>query len=125
MGFSVGNFATIKQVENKGNYTTAKITISKKDKKLDKYVCSFSGWATFVGDAHLCKPQAEQRIKILQCDVSNGYADSIGEQKWSAKPQFTVYKYELQSQNGSSNGNSPALTPMDFVDFDTDTDLPF
>ena len=43
MGFQSGSFAKIKTAEDKGNYTNAKIVISKKVKGTDKYVCDFAG----------------------------------------------------------------------------------
>lgn len=124
MGFSIGNFAKIQQIDNKSNYTNCKITISKREKKTNNFVCVFSGWVKFIGQAHLCRPQVGQKIKITSCDVTNGYLDADGMQKWNNKPQFVIFTYELQNNenNSSSNGNSPI---MDFADLGADTDLPF
>ena len=123
MGFSNNSFATIKEAENKGNITSCKLTISKKDKTTGKYTCTFSGWASFVGNAHLCKPMAGQKIKIINCDVSNGYEGSDGEQKWLNTPRYTVFAYELQGEISSQAFTNPP--PMDFTELATDDELPF
>jgi hypothetical protein len=107
MGFSVGSYAKIKEVDNKGNYTKAKIVISKKIKGSNpaQYVCSFSGWVTCVGNAHSKAPTAGQKIKITNCDVNNGYLDRDGTQKFNNSPQFTLYDYELDGQAPMPSGN--------------------
>jgi hypothetical protein len=134
MGFSTNAFAKIKEVADKGNYSVVKLTITKKDKVTGNFICTFSGSVTFVGQAHLCRPLANQKIKITSCDVNNGYADSTGEQKWNTHPQFVVYKYELQdgntTPNTNYNTNAPQYAPnfappMDFAELDDDSDLPF
>ena len=131
MGFSVGSYAKIKEVENKGNFSKGKITISKKvpNSTPAKYVCTFTGWVTFVGKAHQCRPMAEQRIKITNCDVNNGYLDRDGQQKFNNSPQYTIYEYELQD-GGHSGGYMPTgygATPSGFEElpFGEDSSLPF
>ena len=110
MGFSNGAFAKIKEVDNKGNYTKAKIVISKRIRNSNpsQYVCTFAGWVTFVGKSHLCRPQAGQKIKITSCDVTNGYLDQSGEQKFSQAPQCTIFEYELQQDGAQGNTYVPS-----------------
>lgn len=106
MGFSVGSYAKIKEVDDKGNYAKLKITISKKlkDKVPAQYICTYAGWVTCVGKAYQNRPMAGQKIKITNCDVTNGFADrTTGEQKFTNSPQCTIFEYELQSD---SQGNS-------------------
>ena len=133
MGFSNGAFAKIKEVDNKGNYTKAKIVISKKVKNSDpaKYICTYAGWVSMVGKAHLTKPMPGQKIKITNCDVTNGYLDQSGEQKFSQAPQCTIFEYELQQDGAQGNtyvpsaytqGSSGGFEQMDFAD---DNSLPF
>ena len=108
MGFSVGSYAKIKEVENKGNYSKAKIVISKKIKGSNpaQYVCTFAGWVTCVGNAHSKNPMAGQKIKITNCDVTNGYADKVtGEQKFMNSAQCTLFDYELDNQAPMPSGN--------------------
>ena len=127
MGFSNGAFAKIKTVENKGNYTIAKIVISKKikDSNPAQYVCTFAGWATFVGKAHQCRPMGGQRIKITNCDVTNGYLDQSGQQKFANSAKCTIFEYELQQDGAQGNtyvpsaylgGSSGGFEPMDMDD---------
>ena len=127
MGFSANAYATIKKVDVKQNMTNCKITISKKDKARDKYVCLFAGWVSFVGNAHLCKPQVGQKIKITNCDVSNGYLDREGEQKFRNTPQFAIFGYELQGDlpTQSPTPSFAAQSPINFEYIGTADDLPF
>ena len=136
MGFSVGSYAKIKEVENKGNYSKAKLTISKKikDSNPAQYVCTFVGWVNCVGNAHSKRPMAGQKIKITNCDVNNGYADRVtGEQKFMNSAQFTLYDYELDGQASmpSGNGYMPSgyggnnSMPSGFDEIPLDSSLPF
>jgi hypothetical protein len=107
MAFQNGSYARIKETEDKGNYTKAKIVISKKIKGTDKYVCTFAGWVTFVGKAHQCRPMSGQKIKLGSCEVSNGYLDKEGNQQFSKSPQYTIYDYELQGDENSATAVQP------------------
>ena len=120
MAFQTGSYAKIKEIEDHGNYTKAKIAISRKIKGTDKYVCSFAGWVTFVGKAHQCRPMANQRIKLGSCDVSNGYLDKDGNQLFSKTPQYTIYDYELQGENNAA----PIIQP-NWEELSSDDQLPF
>ena len=122
MAFQNGSYAKIKEVEDKGNFTKAKISISKRVKNSnDKYVCEFAGWVTMVGKAHHCRPMVGQRIRLISCDVSNGYLDREGNQQFAKSPQFTIYEYELQ--DGVAN-SAPAVQP-NWETLSNDDDLPF
>ena len=109
MGLRNNTYATIKTVENKGNFTVCKITVGNKDKQRGKPYCSFVAYATFVGEAHKSNPQAGQKIKITSFEVTNGWLDKFtGEQKFNDKGyQFTIYEYttdEAPVQQPGSTG---------------------
>lgn len=130
MGLRVNAFATIKEAIDKGNYTDCKITISRKDKKRNNvWYNTFTGYATFVGKAHLLRPMKDQRIKILDFEVTNGYLDYNGEQKWNDKCKVAIFDYELQdlTQNKTPNYGVPNYTQntMNFEDIGTEDELPF
>ena len=111
MGFSNGAYAKIKEVDDKGNFTKAKIAISKKVKGSNpaQYICSFAGWVSMVGKAHQCRPMSGQKIKITNCDVTNGYLDrATGEQRFSQAPQCTIFEYELQTDGAPNNSYMPS-----------------
>lgn len=123
MGFANGAYAKIKSVEDKGNFSKVKISISKKVKNSNppKYVCAFAGWVSFVGKAHQCRPLSGQKIKITNCDVANGYLDRDGEQKFTNSPQYTIFEYELQQEIG---GGVP-LSQLNLEELSENDDLPF
>lgn len=122
MGFSVGNYAKIKEVkEVKENYTVAKLSFSKKNKATNEYETNFIGVARFVGNAHLQKPMVDQKIKITACDVTNCYVKD-GKVEFPERPQYVVFSYELQD----SNGTTPQPIRVEQVmAIANDDDLPF
>lgn len=129
MAFQTGSYAKIKEVEDKGNFSNVKISISKKDARTGTYCCTFSGWVRFVGNAHKFRPMADQRIKLGSCCVTNGYMTSTGEQAFTRNPQFTVFDYELQTDGAKSSGGgyNPYVgnSGDGFMAIDNTSDLPF
>ena len=108
MGFREGSFARVWSVEDKGNYSTARITVSKKDKNTSTYVQDFSdGYVRLVGQAHTAFQgvQVDDKkgvsIKISSCDVSNVYTSPNG--KVSYTPHYTIFGLEFPDKNGNGN----------------------
>lgn len=122
MGFSVGNYAKIKEVkEVKENYTVVKLSFSKKNKATNEYETNFIGVARFVGNAHLQKPMVDQKIKITSCDVTNCYTKD-GQMVFPERPQYVVFGYELQEGNGNASQPIKVEQALPIAD---DDDLPF
>ena len=120
MGFSVNSFAKIWEVEDKGKFALCQITVSAKNRATKAYEKTFSGKVAFFGDAYNCKPMAGQKIKILNCDVTNrAFVKPDGTKTYPVA--YSIFKYELQD-DGNSSANAPTLTEM--VDFG-DSDIPF
>ena len=118
--FSVNAYAKIKSItEIKDKYTIAKISISSKNKMTNKYETDFIANVRFVGNAHLQKPMAEQRIKITSCGVSNCYTKD-DKLEFPKNPTYTIFGYELQD----SNGQPSASTSIPTFEVDGET-LPF
>ena len=104
MGFRNDAYARIWEVEEKGNYSVGKISISRKDKDTGKYNVEFQdGFVRFVGQAHkaLQGVQIDSAkgisVKISSCDVSSIYKGKDG--KTSYYPHYTVFGIELQDEN--------------------------
>jgi hypothetical protein len=131
MGFTNGAYAKIKEVEDKGNYTKAKISISKRVKNSNpaQFICTYAGWVSMVGKAHQCRPLAGQKIKITNCDVTNGYLDRDGQQKFSQSAQCTIFEYELQQEGAQGNSYVPpsynSASSVGFEPMEDDGSLPF
>jgi hypothetical protein len=106
--FSVNSYAKIKEVEDKGNYSVCKISISKKNKQSGKYETDFVGKVRFVGQAHLQRPLKDQRIKITSCGVSNCYIKD-DKLEFLNTPTYTVFAYELQDNDGAISSDRPIL----------------
>ena len=117
--FSVNSYAKIKEVEDKGNYSVCKISISKKNKQSGKYETDFVGKVRFVGQSYLQRPLKDQKIKITSCGVSNCYVKD-DKLEFLNIPTYTVFAYELQEDsNGSSSSEPFKLEPIN------ESDLPF
>lgn len=116
--FSVNSYAKIKEVEDKGNYSVCKISISKKNKQSGKYETDFVGKVRFVGNAHHQRPLANQKIQITSCGVSNCYTKD-GKLEFPKMPTYTIFEYSLQDDNGATTSDRPILEEID------STQLPF
>lgn len=110
MGFRVGSFAKIWSYENKGNYSTCRLSISRKNKNTDAYETDFTdGFVRLVGNAHkdIQGIQIDEKkgynIKISSCDVTNVYTSPDG--KVSYTPHYTIFGFEEANFNGQNQGN--------------------
>lgn len=116
--FSTNVYAKIKEVEDKGSYSICKISTSKKNRATDKYETDFVGKVKIVGDAHLQRPMANQRIKITSCGVQNCYTKD-DKLEFLKIPTYIIFGYELQEDSGAVSTPNPILEPI------TEDQLPF
>ena len=137
MGFRQDAYARVWGVENKGNYSTARITISRKDKTTNTCTTDFQdGFVRLVGQAHTAfqgltiDEKKGVPIKISSCEVTNVYTAPDG--KVSYTPHFTIFGVEIQDGNTNSKGNNTNSTQVQsgedgFLDIPDgiDEDLPF
>ena len=126
MGFSVGSYAKIWEVEDKnGKYALVKLSVSQKNKTTQKYETTFNGKVAFFGKAYGCRPQEGQKIKITNCDVTNkAYVKPDGTKTYPFA--FSVFEYELQEELGANtssttNTHTPTMYSLD----DDEGDIPF
>lgn len=109
MGFRQGAYAKLWKVENKGNYSVAQISISKKDKETGEYNTEFQdGFVRLVGNAHetaknLQITKSGVSIQITSCDVTNKY-DPQSEKSYV---NFTIFGFEIPS---GDNAEKPSKT---------------
>lgn len=122
MGFRQGAYATVWEVSNKGNISSVRLSVSKKDKETGEYSTEFSGFCTFIGDAHKKAANLKERdkIKITECDVST-YYDKKTQKNYT---NFKVFKFEENSNIISANSKpdidsvqAPEFAAMDEDDF--------
>lgn len=123
MGFRTGAYATVWETkQGNGNYTDARISISKKDRRTDQYVTDFSGFVRLVGTAHqnAATLKERDRIKIGDCEVTNSY----NKEKNVTYTNYAIFSYEDVNggnANTASNGQGDfsTMAPPD------EDDLPF
>ena len=121
MGFRTRAYATVWETKKgNGNYTDARISISKKDKRTDQYVTDFSGFVRLVGAAHQSAGNLKERdrIKIGDCEVTNSY----NKEKNTTYTNYAIFNYEDASGNGSNQNSANDFATMAPPDED---DLPF
>ena len=113
MGFRQGTNATIWSYENKGNYSTCRLSISRKNTNTNAYETDFTdGYVRLVGNAHKAiqgvhiDEKKGYRIKITSCDVSNVYTNSKGETSYT--PHYTIFAFEepIYSNQGNNTGKT-------------------
>jgi len=110
MGFRQGAYARIWSYENKGNYSTCRLSISRKNKNTDAYETEFTdGFVRLVGNAHQAIQgiQIDEKkgynVKISSCDVTNVYTAPDG--KVSYTPHYTIFGFEDANTSGQNQGN--------------------
>lgn len=107
-----GGFARVWSVKDKGNYSTARVSVSRKNKDTDAYTTDFSdGYVRLVGNAHKAFKDVkidEKKgvgIRITLCDATNVYTSSDG--KTSYTPSWTIFGLDiLDSTQNKNKGNS-------------------
>lgn len=108
MGFRQNGYMMVWAVEpsKSGNTTKVRLSSSRKNKNTDKYEQDFSGFCTFIGDAHKAASHLKERdrIKILECDVGTTY-DKENKREYV---NYKVFSFEM-----ADGGNSPSNAKQD------------
>lgn len=133
MGFRTGAYCNVWEVTpKKDTVTSARISISKKNRQTDEYEQEFGGFVSFLGTAAAHKAaglKRGDRIRLGDVDVTRRY-DS---QKETEYTNFNIYSFEIEGEaNGSQRVAEPA-SASSFINeglsgFDGDPDearLPF
>ena len=145
MGFHAGAFAKVWSVDDKGKYSIANVSISRKNKDTNEYEMEFQdGFVRLVGNAHTDMQDVEipkngYSIKITSCDVTNKY----DAEKKRTYTNYVIFGFEVPESNSSnkkaaaksakSASNSKAKSAkqkqkeadIDDLAVDDDDELPF
>ena len=110
MGFHNGTYATIWDVEDKGNYTKVQMSTSSKNKDTGHYETDWSDFASFVGGAHKMasdlKIKKMDRIKIVACDEKNRYDKAKGVKYYN----HVVFEFEPVESRPSNTATTTSNT---------------
>ena len=100
MGFRNNAWATVWDVKNDEKKSVVRLSISRK--RNGEYVDDFTGFVTFIGDAHKGAESLKERdrIRLTECDVSNNYNKD-------QRREYTTYKV-FSFDFGDNNGNAKA-----------------
>ena len=99
MGFRAGARAKVWSLERQSNYTSLRISISRKQKDSDEYIQDFGGFISLVGTAHKQGADIKEGdiIKIGDCEATTYYNKETGVTRYS----FTVFNLEDADSDGS------------------------
>ena len=118
MGFATGKYAKVWKVEDKGKYSVAEMSTSKKNKQTGEYETDWSDkFVRLIGDAHTAiqKLGSGARIKIGDCDVTN---------KYDKEKKQTYTNYAIFSLEDANGGSKPQSKPQQTTE-DLNDELPF
>ena len=131
MGFRQGGFMTVWSAEpsKSGTTTRVRLSSSRKNKKTNEYEQDFSGFCTFIGQAHEAAKNLKEkdRIKILECDVSTNY----DKEKQVEYINYKVFSFEMADGSSPTGGGARKQTAIKKSAFDydgevdEDSDLPY
>lgn len=113
MGFRQGAYAKVWRVEDKGNYSVAQVSISKKNKDTNQYETEFQhNFVRLVGTAHdlgrnIEEVQGGTSIKITSCDVTNRY----DKDKQKEFTNFVIFGFEFPDNNNGNASGKKKTTP--------------
>ena len=127
-----GGYARIWSIENRGNYSTAKISTSKKRKDTDNYETDFQdGFVRLIGPAHtkaqeITIPEKGLPIQIKSCEVTTPY----NAEKKRGYTNYAIFAFDIPQSNvpvsagvPSSGSAEQAKNPVPTDD--SEDDLPF
>lgn len=126
MGFRNGAYATVWEVrkEEDRNYSSARISISRKNKDTQEYETEFSAWVRMIGQANDLAQNLEERarIKIGECDVRNSY----DKEKNVTYTNYAVFSIEMADGSKPAE-NEPQADDDGFIEVpdNVDTELPW
>lgn len=132
MGFRQDGFMTVWSVEpsKSGNTTKVRLSSSRRNKNTDEWEQDFSGFCTFIGNAHKAAARLKERdrIKILECDVGTTYDKA----KKIEYVNYKVFDFEMadggkpaNTKQGKAGGASDKHTAFDEEGDVSDDRLPF
>lgn len=108
MGFRQGAYAKVWRVEDRGNYSVAQISVSRKNKETEQYETEFQhNFVRLVGTAHdlgknIEEVQGGTSIKITSCDVTNRY----DKEKQREYVNFVIFGFEFPDNGGGNSGGN-------------------
>ena len=87
------------ELSPKGNTTKVRLSSSRKNKITGEYEQDFSGFCTFIGNAHTKASQLKpkDRIRIGECDVSTSYNKETKKEYVN----YAVFDFEMANNGGS------------------------
>lgn len=119
MGFRQGAYCSIWSVEpGKGNFTKVRLSTSRKNKD-GQYEQDFTGFCTFISQAHAkaARLKERDRIKLGDVDVTNSY----DKEKKKEYTNFKVFDFEMvDAAGGSANSTGTGQAAGNPVECEND-----
>ena len=103
--FSVGTYATIWAIEDKGTSSIVELSTSKKNRQTDQYETDFSNrYVRFTGSAHQVVKGLgrKDKVRIDKCGVSISKNEATGKYYTN----FLVFECSVAEQRGATDSNT-------------------
>lgn len=100
-------FATVWEVEDKGNYASARISTGRKDKNNEGKYINSNWFARFVGEAYKKIDQLEPKTRIILkgAGISQEAYMVEDEKKWPKYAQVVIFNFELAENSSKPSKN--------------------
>ena len=126
MGFRNNAYAKVWETRpGNGNYSEARISISKKDKNTGEYNTEFSGWVRLIGNAHqkVNTIKNGDNVQLGDVDVTNRYVKD----KNTTYVNYAVFDFNPANSGGSGGGKATTKKKDNFqnISAEVDEELPF
>jgi len=95
MGFRIGAYAKIWEVNKAEKYTKVRLTTSKKNKQTNEYETDFNSYVMLLGRANTIEISVNDTIKISECEVTTKY-DKVKSVKYT---NYAIFDCEIQQSN--------------------------
>lgn len=125
MGFRTGSYATIWEIRPENQVrTSARISISRKNKTTGEYDTDFSGFVEFIGTGAANKAlglKPRDRIKLGDVDVSNRYV----KEKNTTYTNYKIFSFDMpQSADGGNTAVQQAPVEQNAFMYDGGENAP-
>lgn len=126
MGFTNGAFATVWEIEPHEKFTKVRLNVSQKNLETNEYRQTFSGYVSFIGEAHnnINSIKPKDKIQLIKTDVTTRW-DKARQQEFV---NYQCYEFEKQEplpgkEKSKSNSKSSQYVPN--IPENVDEELPF
>jgi len=115
LGIKTDQKVTVWEVEDKGSWSSLKVSSSRKDKRLPegKQFVNTNWFARLVGEAHNKSGTLNKgaRIALTNAYIAQEPYEKDGEKQWPKAPQVVIFDFEIVSEGKAGSAKGGMDTP--------------